>query len=814
MKPSALLLLLSVLAACAHAQVTWDFEDPELKWRPRSDAVKLELVEGRKSKHALRIAGSDPGNWNYALSETHPMKAGQLYRLTVWMRVDELGEGTAAPAVKCEFVPLEPGKDGGRAVTMPYSTVNLRQWQKLTAEFMAPEGTGSFWLAVEKNGQGPMQVDLRLDDVLVEPIDELSIHRKYTLDPLPEALQRRKGVHPRLYLDGPQVEQLRNAVTTTHAAQWEKLQALADRLVKSGPPKYIEHDKYSGDEQLWQREVGNAMPTLALCYLITEDAKYLDSARAWALTSCSYPTWGLGRIDGMDLATGHQLFGLGIVYDWCHEGLGSEARQTIRETLQRRAGAMYTAAASGQVWWPRSYLQNHLWVNAAGLAVAGLALYDEVPEANRWIGLPLDKFTTTMQMLGPDGASHEGVGYWQYGVEYMLKFMVLAKELLGVDLFGGDWWRNTAAYALYLQLPRQAWTLRNNIVDIADCPRGNWYGPEYLLWKLAGVFDDPQAQWQANEEFAAGITAPGAPWLNLLWYDPAVTPRAPTAQPTLRHFGDIGIVSARSDWTGDESLLVFKCGPFLGHEAVKKLDYDAGGGHVHPDGNHFVLFGSGEWLIRDDGYAMKWTGHHNTLLVDGKGQTGEGRWFAGAPTLRQKDQVRVPRADSAVDVDHIVGDASAAYPAISGLKRYQRHLIFLKPDVLIVLDDIICDREKDLELRFHPEQQQAAQDGSAFICRGEKSVLRVEPLAVPNGRAAAEMVDGQNRDGQPMPMFTIRLQGRQERWRTATALSWSAAGAEPVPVTLQADGEQWLFIAFNRSIVFDWKSNEVIIPEG
>jgi hypothetical protein len=82
----------------------------------------------------------------------------------------------------------------------------------------------------------------------------------------------------------------------------------------------------------------------------------------------------------------------------------------------------------------------------------------------------------------------------------------------------------------------------------------------------------------------------------------------------LRHFEDLGIVSARSDWSGDESLLVFKCGPFLGHKAVGEFSFDPGGGHVHPDANHFVLFGAGEWLIRDDGYHAKWTGQHNTLL--------------------------------------------------------------------------------------------------------------------------------------------------------------------------------------------------------
>ena len=69
----------------------------------------------------------------------------------------------------------------------------------------------------------------------------------------------------------------------------------------------------------------------------------------------------------------------------------------------------------------------------------GLALFDEVDDAACWIGLPLDKLRRTMDVLGPDGASHEGVGYWEYGVEYMLKFMDPARSLLGVDLYDRPW---------------------------------------------------------------------------------------------------------------------------------------------------------------------------------------------------------------------------------------------------------------------------------------------------------------------------------------------------------------------------------------
>ncbi|MBM4017041.1 MAG: DUF4962 domain-containing protein [Planctomycetes bacterium] len=637
-----------------------------------------------------------------------------------------------------------------------------------------------------------------------------AVFDKYRLDPAPAPLAKVRGTRPRLYLTAESAARLREAIRGTHANLWEEVRGRADGYARRGPPAYILHDRSSGDEQLWQREVGGAMPTLAMAWLLTGDRKYLDASRAWALASCGYPTWGLGRIDGMDLAAGHQLFGLALVYDWCHADLGDDARRTIRDTFARRAGAMFEAAATGKAWWHRSYLQNHLWVNITGLAAAGLAVFDEVAGADRWVGLPLEKYRQTMASLGPDGASHEGVGYWEYGAEYMLKFMHLARDRLGVNLYDSPWWRNTAAYALYLTLPREAWTPRGSIVDIADCPRSHWYGPDHILRRLAAEYRDPYAQWLAKEVDAADVAAAGAPWLNLVWYDPSVEAKPPAGLPTLRHFEDMGLVSARSGWSGRDALVVFKCGPFIGHEAAARFAYDPGGGHVHPDANHFVLFGGGEWLVRDDGYRAKRTDQHNTLVVGGRGQLGEGSmWFRGSECLREKARPRIIGAVSGAALDSIAGDATEAYPPDLGLKRFVRHLVFLKPDVLLVLDDVALGSEADLELRFHPESKRASREGAAVVLRGEKAALRAEALTPDGVTLSAEDVPAAGRrDEKGETMFAVRLRKRAALWQNAVALSWAAAGMEPPRVTRRADGAAWAFSAGGRTVVFDWRTGK------
>lgn len=623
---------------------------------------------------------------------------------------------------------------------------------------------------------------------------------------LGQRLESWGGVRPRLYLTAQRLALLRDAIQTTHFVQWQAVKRWADSFVKQGPPAYKEN---SDTEQLWQREVGNKQPFLALAFLLTGDKTYRDAAARWALASCSYPTWGLGSYANSDLAAGHQLFGLALVYDWLYGDLEAEERAAIRNTLISRGRLMHTAATS-KMYWRNSFLQNHLWVNVTGLAAAGLSLFDD-PEAGAetmaWIDLALDKMRRTEAALGPDGASHEGVAYWTYGVEYMLKFWHLAATLLGQDLHS-EWWSNTAAYRLYMSVPRAAWTRSNLIVDIADGPRVDWYGPDFLLRDLARRFQDPQAQWLAAELESQGFTQYSAAWLNLIWYDPTLNPEPPDRLRTWKHFKDMDIVSTRSDWSGNESLLVFKCGPAIGRKATMEFDYDPGGGHVHPDSGHFVLFGAGEWLIRDDQYAWKLTSHHNTLLVDGKGQLGEGaQWFRTIEAIRQRANPRITSVEASEEVDRITGDVTEAYPQALGLKRFVRHLLFIKPDVLVVVDDIETDGAKNLELRFHPEHRgEWNKDENVFRARGKTSALRLELLTPSGVTVWAGDAEGKDRNGQAMALYSVRMAAPGPVWRNAVALSWKPLGEEPVKVQFLPERDQWVFDAGGRTAAVEWAS--------
>ena len=604
---------------------------------------------------------------------------------------------------------------------------------------------------------------------------------------------RRAGPHPRSVFTSQRIAQLREEIATFRKPQWDKVRAQADGLLKRHVPDYAHSVKDSDPEQLWQRNVGNAMPTLAMAWLLTGDEKYRKAAVDWALASCAYPTWGSApKYDGIDLAAAHQLFGLAMVYDWMYGDLDPQVRATLHKILLERGRTMFPSVSRRT-----SYMQNHLWVDATGLTAAALAISDE-PETARWVEVTRDKFRRSDDALGSDGASHEGVGYWSYGVEYLLKFWALSADAWGEDLRSG-WWPKTAAYRLYLSLPRLAWTSNDTVVDLADCTRHDYYGPDYLLFNLAHRFHDSHAQWLALELEKAQVTSDSAAaFLDLLWFDPQQKATPPTDLPTLHHFEDLGIVSARGDWSGKESLVVFKCGPPAGHDEVKKgFTFDPGFGHVHPDANHFVVFGNGQWIIQDDGYRWKQTGQHNTLLVDGFGQKGEGQmWFRPKPPLPAKGEPVILAAESNATFDFMAGEASGAYVPEAGLRRYIRRLVYWKPATLLVIDDIETDRPRNLELRLHPV---------------EKSGVRIDDLT-PEGVAIEKgVIEGKDRDANPFPQYTVSMKTNAAEWRHVMAISWPQAGAEAAQIKMTSKGGHLYFESAGRKkLDFSWATGKIM----
>jgi len=191
------------------------------------------------------------------------------------------------------------------------------------------------------------------------------------------------------------------------------------------------------------------------------------------------------------------------------------------------------------------------------------------------------------------------------------------------------------------------------------------------------------------------------------------------------------LVYMRSDWSGDESLCSFKCGPHIGHEAVRQFSFDPGSGHVHPDAGAFQIFAYGDWLIVDDGYTLKTTETQNTALINGIGQTGSGgAWFNGSTLCAENRGARIVTVESMREMDYVIGDVTDAYEKKAGLKKFVRQFYFIKPDVWIVVDRLEAAGPAEFELFLHSDWpfEKASENEYRLVGKsGEMSVFTVAP---------------------------------------------------------------------------------------
>ena len=584
-------------------------------------------------------------------------------------------------------------------------------------------------------------------------------------------------VRPRLYLTRQRFEELSGLVgSEPYGAMFARVLQMAEQGLRSGAP-------LSGVD----RGHGCMMPHLAMAYRVTGEGRFLKAADEWLRAIAAHEDWGTSLI------AGHILGGVGIAYDWLHEDMPADTRDVVREALHRNGRRVHEFIGLREGWCSGALACNHLAVVMGGQTAAACALYGDVPNIGPWLRLCQEKVRVMAAALGPDGASQEGIAYGQYYNEFFIKAVVLVRDLLGVDLFGEcEYMRNMPAFYLHSSLPRESWTPQSCHVNFGDGVRHNWYGPDSHLRMLASVYRDPHAQWLADAHGEAGLSSGSASLLNLAWYDPSVPSRAPDDLPTFRRFEDKDVVFVRSGWKGaDEALLGFKCGPHFGHHALRRYTGEIGGGHMNPNAGSFQLVAHGERLISGDGYFRKRTEYQNTLLVDGIGQTGEGgEWFESVELRRTRRAPFIICAEQGDAFDHVIGDVAPAYATEAGLRKFLRHVYYLRPACWVLVDDVESASPSRFELLFHSDLDFDGAGANVWTATGSTGALRLTALLPEDvegeaGRQAACYVDG-----SPTREFgLLRLRNAQRTDRTVfvTVLQAHAAGGPAAPLpTMQS----------------------------
>jgi len=522
-------------------------------------------------------------------------------------------------------------------------------------------------------------------------------------------------VHPRLLLTQAKVDELKTKITSgTHKNIWLVIKGKADAYLGDSP------NNNPGNESA-TRSDGDAVPWLALAYLMTDDSAYLNKAISWMTTVCSYTEWD----NNNSLGAGHCLMGVSLGYDWLCNYMTESQKDDILFGTSGTRGLVYfaDAMAYGSPKHKERYLANHCEVEYAGLAAAGFALYDDdvnAPNGEDWLKRAYNIFDMAFKVFANDGGNTEGHQYYGLMTEFQMHVDKMVKELMDIDFYQqSKWLQNVGYFILYSTLPN--FSSGNCVMRYGDTSGNdyNGHGPIYQLFNVASEYNDGYLEWLALEMFNRSIgTTHRMGWANLLWYDDTITPLSWGALPKFRLFEDVGWITSRSDWTSNAVMVGFKCGPFHGHKLqpfyYKQVDegwpeyQTIVNGHGHPDVCHFNVYAYGQWLAVDDGYSKpKHTDYHNTILVNGDGQLGEwnpaskSNWFDRNEVIAAKGNSTIVKWESRDDYDYIIGDAENIYrdPALTG---FRRHFVYIKPDIIVIVDEFEATAGTSIQWRLHP----------------------------------------------------------------------------------------------------------------
>ncbi|TIH18574.1 DUF4962 domain-containing protein [Marinifilum sp. JC120] len=521
---------------------------------------------------------------------------------------------------------------------------------------------------------------------------------------------------PRLYFNKSRLEELRSLKDEKPYSDFLRIIRKRGRgLVGNRAPATLL--RYN-DETL--RRPADGLVDLAFYHLIKGDPSAFVTVQDLLRTFCVSPRWGSNE----DIGAAHSIFALSLVYDWFYNDLSSALRLMVKDAIIEHAEILDEVIRTKRLWWAQSrgLLQNHNYVNAGALAVAGIALYGEDRRAAKWLKTASNNFKLVLPLLSPDGASHEGVGYWSYGTLWLLNYYMAMAPAQGLEMVrSSGFLSNTAKFRLYASLPGFKYN-----VDFADSPMVDFYGPGAILRCLARIFKDGHTQWLASEvERKRRMST--ILWQDYIWYDPQVQPQEPQGLPLHAWFGNLGILLTRSSWADDASLVFFKCGPPQGFHALSKGVFP--GSHIHPDAGHFGLWLGKRSLVNDDGFLLKkFSINHNIPVFNKIGQLGEGTAvFQLYDYKKGKGPTPKPRFVSGDGFQAVEVELAGYYPSSVRPKSLKRVIVVINGEDFFVRDRIVPSGSTSIYYPMHLYRKgrlvRGAGDGKVCIERESGYVL-------------------------------------------------------------------------------------------
>jgi len=596
-----------------------------------------------------------------------------------------------------------------------------------------------------------------------------------------ELLSRVPREHPRLLFPKAALPEIRATLATTRKAAFEELKAIADRALELKPMRKPDFDKYDRKTQYAARRVAyreayhefsevhhKGMLPMALVYLLTGDPQYGEAAKAHLLNIAGWQTDGIASLEpGFDEIGLRTARTAAQTYDWLHDSLSAAERRAVKNML----------IAHGDMMLER--LQERDFLSCAGyshdgrlpgyLAEFSIALAEE-PRARAWMDYALKALMTVFpHWAGKDGGWAEGINY---SLSYNDRFITPLQSLYaatGLDLWQRPFFRKFRYFLMYCVAPR------GEILPFGD---GEHQDISDRADELVSIlqfhalrYNDPTIRWWIDLFQRRGLAPDRLGAMHRLILPDTLTPRPPADLPPDRAFFGIGWAALHTNLADpdDDLMVLFKSSPF------------GPVSHSHADQNSFAIMKGGRALAIASGQRYPQHGSpfheeyvqqtlaHNALMIDGKGQINR----------KSKANGRLLDFRSLPHLGYVCGEAHKCYGEL--LSAYRRHVVLIRPSIVLVVDDLEAPEPVEIEWLMHAKERLALDEvEQTFISR--RGGVGMKTYLMAPGRFAFAQTDAWPVDPKKdYPMvteeepakqwhFTAKTRQRKSKWRIAAIM--------------------------------------------
>ena len=547
----------------------------------------------------------------------------------------------------------------------------------------------------------------------------------------------------------------------------------------------------------------------AFAYAVTGDAAQLVIARLALQRLCEYQRWDYfleagSRTIGLQRAP-EATIACVLALDWLGDQLTPAERATVEDSIIRKgAPACYTTLYGmkhpdrvrgwtqdpkekmpfviNMARWPLILNSTNLKViPICGLGYAAIHFHGRHPDAGKWLELARQSARAFAQMYGTDGSYDEGVGYWGYTTMHLILFAEALYRRLGIDDRDLINYPGTVRYALCMTMPTQ-----QNPKEAVNFGDAGAVDTTVAAW-VGRVHQDPVSDFVVRNVGGVGH------WPAAIWCRPeaAGTPRGPVLK-AVRLSNDL--VISRSGWNATDGVVALRSGGPANHE--------------HADRNSVLFKVHGERFFHDPyggGYStmvpkwrLRFTEAHSAVLIGGQGH----QYHDGSEgTNSSWAEARVTAFRHGPGWMTVTSDATEAYALVNpAVRLVERTLVYLKPDVLLVLDRVQLDAAAPVQVRY----QLFNDDGHGAVAATDAGFTITRPLAAltatAHGAGSLTVRTGRMEfPANPGPYQTsvasvqeyAEIESAAAKTHTVLTVAAAAPGGAPAKLTVTAEPGGW-----------------------